>query len=86
MQTEVFRGTALKNPVIPSTVTYIGAGVFRVLTSITTATCLPTTPPTLANTNAFNSVTKIYVPAESVEAYKTASVWSGIASKIYPIP
>lgn len=86
LPSQLFRGTALKNPVIPSTVTSIGDGVFRILTSNTTATCLPTTPPTLANTNAFGSVTKIYVPAESVEAYKTASVWSGIASKINPIP
>lgn len=82
---ELFRGTALKTPVIPSTVTSIGAGVFRLLTSNTTATCLPTKPPTLSNTNAFGSVTKIYVPAESVDAYKTASVWSGIATKIYAI-
>lgn len=46
------------------------------------------TPPTLANTQAFqsiNALAKIYVPDDSVNAYKTASNWSTYASCIYPI-
>jgi len=44
---------------------------------------LPTTPPTLANTNAFAGIvagTKIYVPVGSLEAYQTATNWSTYAS------
>lgn len=32
----------------------------------------------------FPSNTKIYVPDESVDSYKEASVWSSIASRIFP--
>ena len=49
-----------------------------------------TTPPTLG-TNAFYKgdttfITAIYVPRESVNAYKTAANWSNYASVIQPIP
>ena len=46
-----------------------------------------TTPPTLANINAFSNTNNcpIYVPAESVEAYKAASVWTSLASRIQAI-
>ena len=40
--------------------------------------------PTLAN-NALNKVTAIYVPAESVEAYKAADGWKNFADKIQAI-
>lgn len=46
---------------------------------------LSTTPPTLYNTSAFSSIPSdciIYVPMESVDAYKTATNWSTYASKI----
>lgn len=48
--------------------------------------CHPTTPPT-AGTFIFSNLTNltIYVPAESVEAYKTATNWSAYASKIQAI-
>lgn len=50
-------------------------------------TCLSTTPPTME----YNGITnlndaKIYVPAESVEAYKAATNWSNYASNIEAIP
>jgi hypothetical protein len=44
---------------------------------------LPTTPPTLANTNAFTNILsdcKIYVPAASLTAYQEATNWSTYAS------
>lgn len=46
------------------------------------------TPPAMANVNALgtiNSEAKIYVPDESVNAYKTATNWSTYASYIYPL-
>lgn len=53
-------------------------------------TCKATTPPTLG-TNAFYNgtttyITAIYVPAESVNAYKSASGWSNYTSVIQAIP
>lgn len=72
---------------IPATVTTIGPYVFAYCYSLTSVTCLATTPPTLANTNAFNGTDcSIYVPAESVDAYKAANVWKSFASKIQAIP
>ena len=55
-------------------------------------TVLATTPPTLG-TGVFSIITgepdiasyPIYVPAESLEAYKTATNWSVYANRIYPI-
>lgn len=49
--------------------------------------CRATVPPTLASVAIPNNANlKIYVPAESVEMYQTASVWSNYASKILEIP
>lgn len=50
-------------------------------TSSGEVTIYATTPPT--NSNNFSTSTVIYVPAESVDAYKTA--WSSLASKIEAI-
>ena len=53
-------------------------------------TCKALTPPTLG-TNAFydgttNYISAIYVPAESVDAYKSATNWSTYADRIQAIP
>ena len=79
--------TAITSLVIPASVTSIEAYAF-LATKLASLTMLPTTPPSLV-ANAFNSTpsTKIiYVPAESVETYKTASVWSNYANNIQAIP
>ena len=56
-------------------------------TNYTSLTFLSTTPPTIGQ-RVFNSTNNcpIYVPAESVEAYKAASGWSSYASQIQAIP
>lgn len=46
--------------------------------------CYAAIPPTI--TGFSGSLTSIYVPAESVEAYKAATNWSAYADKIFPIP
>lgn len=54
--------------------------------------CLATTPPTLGSA-AFSIITgngdiatyPIFVPAESLQAYKTATNWEYIANRIFPI-
>lgn len=76
---------SLYNIVIPSTVTSIGQGAFHcgnysaAIDNNRTVTCLATTPPTLGMIAfSFGSGTAtypIYVPAASLQAYKTA--WNG---------
>lgn len=83
---------ALRNVTIPSSVTSIGSSAFEYCGSTTgkcTFTILATTPPTLENDyTVFTTarVEAIYVPAESVNAYKTAQNWTTWADLIQPIP
>ena len=78
---------ALQTLILPSTVTSIGNNAFFTSYCLPSVTVLATTPPTLGST-AFksNRIKKIYVPAESVEAYKSATNWSNYAEKIEAIP
>ena len=71
---------------IPSGVTSIGVAAFSHCKSLTSITCNSITPPTLS-LNAFDDTNDcpIYVPAESVEAYKSATNWSTYAGRIQPI-
>ena len=79
--------TALTNIVIPSTVTEIKSSVFSYCTSLISVTCLATTPPTLGYSSFYNNASgrKIYVPANSVNAYKSADNWNTYASDIEAI-
>lgn len=74
------------NVTISANATTIGDYCFYNCSNIT-LTCLATTPPTIgsnpANMYAFNV---IYVPAESVNAYKQASRWNNWSTKIQAIP
>ena len=75
--------TSLTSIEIPSGVTEIGSYVFYGCTSLTSVTITAVTPPTIGTDVFTNAPVTIYVPAESVDAYKTA--WSGYASLIQPI-
>ena len=73
--------SSLISVTIPSGVTSIGSRTFSGCTSLTEMTVLATTPPTLSNTNAISTATTvIYVPYESLTAYKNATNWSNYAS------
>ena len=78
--------TSLTSVTIPASVTYIGERAFGGCTSLQSITCKSATPPTLpytmSTTGAFYNTNNcpIYVPAASVDAYKTA--WSHYASRI----
>lgn len=72
---------------IGSSVIRIGNRAFNNCTSLTSVTVNALTPPVLGiyvfgNTNDC----PIYVPEESLDAYKAASEWSDYASRIQPIP
>ena len=75
---------SLKSATIPNSVTTIGMQAFVYCSSLTSVYCKAITPPALGkhvfheNANSRN----IYVPTESVSAYKSANEWSGYASSI----
>lgn len=74
---------ALSSLTIPANVTNIATQAFYQCYGMKEYHFLSTTPPTLAGTNAFTNIPSdciIYVPAESLEAYKTATNWSTYAS------
>ena len=81
-----FTCTVLRSLVIPSTITNIETQAFASSTSLKAIICKGTTPPKLS-TNVFNNVNGyyVYVPDESVDAYKAATNWASIASAIKPI-
>ncbi len=76
--------TSLTSITIPDSVTEIGGTIFYGCSSLTSVYCKPTTPPTgdsyMFDDNA--SGRKIYVPTESVDAYKAAEYWSEYAADI----
>jgi len=80
---------SLASVTIPDSVTSIGSNTFQSCYGVAEYHLAPTTPPTLANTNAFSGISAdciIYVPYSAdhsiLEAYKTATYWSSYASKM----
>ena len=83
---QIFRDcSSLPSVELPSTITSIGESAFRGMGSLSSFIIHAVTPPTLGANNVFNTTCTFYVPAESVEAYKTASGWSSFASRIQAI-
>lgn len=80
--------TSLTSVTIPSGVTSIGGNAFNGCSDLTSVTVLATTPPTLGGSRVFDDTNDcpIYVPSQSVSAYKSAARWSTYASRIQAIP
>ena len=80
--------SSLTDITIPESVTTVGYEAFYGCSTLTSVYCQSATPPTLGSRtfdgNAENR--KIYVPAESVSAYKSASGWSTYADAIVAEP
>ena len=78
--------SGLTSVTIPNSVTTIGWEAFSGCSNMESIICKATTPPTLGG-YAFNSTNNapIYVPAESVNAYKAGSGWSSYTSRIQAI-
>ena len=77
---------SLQSIVLPETITAINAFSLNDCTALKTITVHAITPPSLGANNYNASVTDVYVPAESVNDYKTKAGWSSYASVIKAIP
>ena len=80
---------ALASITIHDSVTSIGSSAFGNCYGMAEYHLLPTTPPTLSNTNAFQNIPSdciIYVPAGCLEAYQNATNWATYASKMQEEP
>lgn len=87
-----YRGTfahceSLTVAIIPSTLTDFERSTFYGDTALEVVVCKAVTPPMVyASTfKSTNSTFQIFVPAASVEAYKTANVWIDFAARIKAI-
>ena len=81
----VFCGcSSLTSVTIGDSVTTIGSWAFYCCLDLTTVYCKATTPPTGGNSMFISNAAgrKIYVPAESIEAYKSAAGWKAYANAI----
>ena len=76
--------SSLTSVTIPDSATTIVAHAFYNCSSLTSVYCKPTTPPAGGSYMFYDNAPsrKIYVPMESVEAYKSASYWSEYADDI----
>lgn len=85
-----YQCSSLTSMTIPSNVTNIGTSAF-LSCHLSSVTIEATTPPSLIENgytlgNTFNGSYPIYVPAASVDTYKTASGWNTYTSRIQAIP
>lgn len=73
---------SLKSIVLPDTLTSIGQYAFSGDSALVDLEIHAVEPPSLVWNSLPSNLVNIYVPDESVEAYKTATTWSSSASKI----
>jgi len=79
---------ALRSFDAPSTITTVQSTAFADCPNSKEYIFRSTTPPTLANINAFtgiNPLCKIYVPDANLTDYKEATNWAAYAAYIYPL-
>ena len=86
-----FYNNQLTSVTIPNSVTSISGGAFT-FNKLTSVTIHAVTPPTVTTIDrsifgydSYSSSLKIYVPAQSVKAYKTAKGWEDYKDRIFPI-
>lgn len=78
---------SLESAVLPETFIESKGGTFSGCKALKTVVVKALTPPSITNAFLYNAnlLENIYVPDSSVEAYKSAEIWSGYADKIHPM-
>lgn len=78
--------TTLQSVILPSTLTSLGRVALYGCTSLQNVICNAIVPPTSGD-KVFDATNNcpIYVPDDSVDAYKSASNWSAYADRIKPL-
>ena len=76
-----FMNTLISSIVLPETIKYIYDGAFNGAKHLKEIHCKATTPPYFSGYFEYGNC-QIYVPLESVDAYKTAEGWSQYADQI----
>ena len=79
--------SALKYVKLPETLKQMGSNIFRFDNNLETVQINAITPPTIVS-NTFDgtpATMSIYVPDQSLEAYRTAENWSAYADRIKPL-
>ena len=87
IKTNLFQNSKIEVFTLPSTLEEIGVNAFNSCTKMTTIYCKAVEPPVYGSnaiTSDVKSLESIYVPAESVEAYKSAKGWKDWADYIKP--
>ena len=77
--------SSLTSIVIPSSISSILDYAFSYCYDLTSVTVLSTTPPTAGKGIFYSTDSSIFVPAESVSAFKSAIGWSEYADRIHPL-
>lgn len=79
--------TQLKTVIFPSTISEIGDSFLHGNGGLCTFICKAVVPPVIAGNGyvGYAPFSEMYVPDESVNAYKVAASWSTYASKIKPM-
>lgn len=79
--------TGLTHVELPANIGNLGSGLFVGCTALRSITVLAETPPLCTGTGDMfpSTITEIKVPSRSVDAYKSASVWSNYANIIVAI-
>lgn len=83
-----FYNTQLKSIILHANISSIGNNTFQLCRSLTDITILKSDGVVTLGTKALdltNSLAHIYVPADLVDSYKSASGWSSYSSKISAI-
>ncbi len=84
---KLFYRTRFNRVFLHSGITNIGSLCFATYQTITEIYCYAITPPGVSTDSfAIKAGTKIFVPSESVDAYKAATNWATWADNIFPIP
>ena len=83
----IWKNSLLNEIVLPASLTYINISAITECKNLSSIVLLGTTPPGATNNSFFSNTNNcpIYVPAASVEAYKSAQYWSAYAERILPM-